>query len=73
MIAMSSMTAGQNEMELFSVGAILTALFWSTPIGLLIWFLNRQKIKKISGVNYVFMQTMFSIDKETGEKLWKTE
>ena len=46
MIAMSSMTAGQNEMEIFSVGAILTALFWSTPIGLLIWFLNRQKIKK---------------------------
>lgn len=31
------------------------------------------EIKRISGVNYVFMQTMFSIDKETGEKLWKTE
>lgn len=46
MIAMSSMTARQNEMEIFSVGAILTALFCSTPIGLLIWFLNRQKIKK---------------------------
>lgn len=45
-IAMSTMTAGQNEMEIFSIGAILTALFWSTPIGLLIWFLNRQKIKK---------------------------
>ncbi|MCB9304924.1 MAG: EVE domain-containing protein [Lewinellaceae bacterium] len=28
------------------------------------------EIKKIAGVNYVFMQTMFSIDKETGEKLW---
>lgn len=46
MIAMSTMTAGQNEMDIFSVGAIITALFWSTPIGLLIWFLNRQKIKK---------------------------
>lgn len=46
MIAMSTMTAGQNEMEIFSVGAIITALLWSTPIGLLIWFLNRQKIKK---------------------------
>lgn len=31
------------------------------------------EIKKISGVNYVFMQTMFSVDKETGEKLWKIE
>jgi hypothetical protein len=31
------------------------------------------EIKKISSVNYVFMQTMFSIDKETGEKLWKKE
>jgi len=29
------------------------------------------EIKKISGVKYVFMQTMFSIDRETGEKLWK--
>ncbi len=46
MIAMSSITAGQNEMDIFSVGAILTALFWSTPIGLLIWFLNKQEIKK---------------------------
>jgi|SRR5690554_1187835 len=46
MIAMSTMTAEQNEMEIFSVGAIITALLWSTPIGLLIYFLNRQKIKK---------------------------
>lgn len=29
------------------------------------------EIKSISGVNYRFMQTMFSIDKETGEKIWK--
>lgn len=46
MIAISSKTAGHSEMEIFRAGAIITALFWSTPIGLLIWFLNRQKIKK---------------------------
>jgi len=46
MIAMSSMTVGQSDMEIFSVGAIITAVFWSTPIGLLIWFLNKEKIKK---------------------------
>lgn len=28
------------------------------------------EIKKITGVNYRFMSTMFSIDKESGEKLW---
>ena len=33
--------------------------------------ISASEIKKTSGVNYVFMQTMFSIDKETGEKLWK--
>jgi len=27
-------------------------------------------IKKITGVNYRFMSTMFSIDRESGEKLW---
>lgn len=32
--------------------------------------ISASEIKSISGVNYVFMQTMFSIDKETGEKLW---
>ncbi len=46
MIAMASMTAGHSEMGIFSMAAILTALFWSTPIGLLIWFLNIRKIKK---------------------------
>jgi hypothetical protein len=35
--------------------------------------IKASEIKRISEVNYVFMQTMFSIDKETGEKLWKTE
>jgi uncharacterized membrane protein len=45
MIAMYSLIAGQNEMTVFAIGTILSALFWSTPIGLLIWFLNRQEIK----------------------------
>ncbi|MDT4869668.1 hypothetical protein FQZ97_1047090 [compost metagenome] len=44
--ALASSTAGQQEMEIFSVGAIINAVFWSTPIGLLIWFLNREKMKK---------------------------
>lgn len=35
--------------------------------------IKASEIKKISGVNYVFMQTMFSIDKETGDELWKKE
>ncbi|MCU0440473.1 MAG: hypothetical protein MUC49_21480 [Raineya sp.] len=35
--------------------------------------IKASEIKKISGVNYVFMQTMFSIDKDTGEKLWKID
>lgn len=46
MIAMSTMTSGQQDLEIFSIGAIMTAVFWSTPIGLLIWFLNKEKIKK---------------------------
>jgi len=29
------------------------------------------EIKKIGGVNYVFMQTMFGIDRETGKSLWE--
>jgi hypothetical protein len=33
--------------------------------------ISASEIKIIAGVNYVFMQTMFSIDKDTGEKLWK--
>lgn len=35
--------------------------------------IRASEIKLISGVNYVFMQTMFSIDKETGKKLWEME
>jgi hypothetical protein len=36
----------EGIMSGFSYGAIGTALFWSTPIGLLIWFLNKNQIKK---------------------------
>jgi hypothetical protein len=35
--------------------------------------IRTSEIKKTSGVNYVFMQTMFSIDKVTRGKLWKME
>lgn len=29
------------------------------------------EIKKITGVNYRFMSTMFAIDKDSGDKLWE--
>lgn len=32
--------------------------------------LNAAEIKRITGVNYRFMQTMFRVDKESSEKLW---
>ncbi|MCD8455166.1 hypothetical protein LNJ08_12275 [Tenacibaculum finnmarkense genomovar ulcerans] len=46
MITMSLSVGQQNGMEMFSYSAILNAFFWSTPISLLIWFLNKKKIKK---------------------------
>ena len=46
MIAISISVRQQDGMEVFSYVAIFNALFWSTPIGLLIWFLNKKKIKK---------------------------
>lgn len=46
MIAMSILTWQQEGLEVFSYGALINALIWSTPVGLLIWFLNRKKIKK---------------------------
>jgi len=46
MIAISISVGQQDGMEMFSYGAIVNALFWSTPIGLLMWFLNKKKIKK---------------------------
>jgi len=35
--------------------------------------ISASEIKKIGKTNYRFMQTMFSIDNETGEELWKKE
>jgi hypothetical protein len=32
--------------------------------------ISPSEIKSIGGRNYVFMQTMFSLDKETGDKIW---
>jgi len=46
MIAMSFKVGLEDGMAIFSIGAIFTAAFWSTPILLLIRFLNREKIKK---------------------------
>ncbi len=45
-IAMATMVAEHNERELFSIGAIIPALLWSIPIGVLIYFLNTKEIKK---------------------------
>ncbi|RNL88098.1 hypothetical protein ED312_09270 [Sinomicrobium pectinilyticum] len=46
MIAISVSIGQQDGMEIFRYGAIFSALFWSLPLGLLIWFLNKRKIKK---------------------------
>ena len=46
MISMSISTGQQEGMEVFSYGAIINALFWSTPLGLLIRFLNKKEVKK---------------------------
>lgn len=46
MISIAVATGEQEGMEIFSYAALITALFWSTPVGLLIWFLNKKKIKK---------------------------
>jgi len=46
MISMA-MSAGKEEgMEIFKYGAIINAFFWSTPLAFLIFYLNKQKIKK---------------------------
>ena len=45
MIAMYKSSEQQDGLELFSYGALVNALVWSTPVGLLIWFLNKKKIK----------------------------
>lgn len=46
MVSMSISIGKEEGMEIFCYGAIINALFWSTPLGLLIWFLNKKKINK---------------------------
>ncbi len=44
-IVMFQAIESQKGMEVFSTGAIITAIIWSIPLVLLIWFLNRKKIR----------------------------
>lgn len=46
MIAMSITTGRHEGLEIFSIMAIATAVFWSLPIVLLIRFLNKKDIKR---------------------------
>ncbi|UBM60765.1 hypothetical protein LAG90_08970 [Marinilongibacter aquaticus] len=46
MVMISMLCSQQEGLEIFVFGALFNALLWSTPLGLLIWFLNRPKIKK---------------------------
>lgn len=46
MIAIFISSRHVEEMKIFSYFTLFNALFWSTPIGLLIWFFNKKKIKK---------------------------
>ena len=46
MIAIFISSRQVEEMKFFSYFTIFNALFWSTPIGLLIWFFNKKKIKQ---------------------------
>lgn len=45
MIAMF-VTTIEEGMAIFSYAALINGLVWSTPVALLIWFLNKKKIKK---------------------------
>ena len=46
MIGMAISISHESGTEMFVYGAIFTAVFWSIPIVLLIYFLNKKKIKK---------------------------
>jgi hypothetical protein len=46
MLALFSAAEGSYSLGSFRVAGITTALVWLTVLGLLIWFLNREKIKK---------------------------
>jgi hypothetical protein len=45
-IAISRITTESPEMEVYRIMPFFSGLFWTVPFGLLIWFLNRQDIKK---------------------------
>jgi len=45
-IFMFSAMIGQAELHTFRIGTIVTALFWSIPLVLLIWYLNKKSILK---------------------------
>lgn len=45
MILIASMVNG-FDLQFFGIAAMITAVFWSTPLGLLVWFLNKKDIKK---------------------------
>ena len=46
MIAFFVMFSKQNENVLFILSSIISAILWSTPFILLIWYLNKPNIKK---------------------------
>ena len=46
MIVMSISMGFESDVNLFKYISVFIAIFWSTPLGLLIWFLNRKKIKR---------------------------
>ncbi len=46
MIFMFIAMSGQVELQTFRIGSIATALFWSTPLVILIWYLNKKNTLK---------------------------
>lgn len=46
MLALFSAAEGTYLLDVFRFAAIAVALIWLTVLGLLIWFLNQEKIKK---------------------------
>ena len=46
MLGLFSSFEETNELKVFRLAAIASAVVWSTPLALLIWFLNRENIKK---------------------------
>ena len=46
MILLSMAVMGQEGMEFFAVGAIVTAIFWTIPLVLLLWYLNKRDVKE---------------------------